>query len=332
VRRFPRPYPEKMKNSGFPWLTHKAWALERYGHPVFRVPVDPGWSCPNRDAEGKGGCTFCAEDGGRARQLGDAADLAEQVQRAAAFARERYRARHLQLYLQAYTATYADVGRLQSVVEPLLEMESFHSLSLGTRPDCLSKSILELLRAWNRRVEVWVELGVQTTHDETLRRIQRGHDWARSEDAIRRLDALSLRPCAHLIFGLPGESTENMLESIDRVCRTPVHGLKLHNLHVLRDSPLGAQWLREPFEVMCDESYLDFLADAIRRIPAHLPLFRIITDSPPDQRLAPRQTLKKGQFLHQLEQKMRLHGWRQGDQCPENGAEKGSDSAVEIQN
>lgn len=305
----------KMQENRFPWLTHKTWALERYGHPVFRVPVDPGWSCPNRDADGKGGCTFCAEDGGRARQLGDAGNTAEQVRRAAAFARDRYGATHLQLYLQAYTATYADVGRLRSAVEPLLDLEPFHSLSLGTRPDCLSKEILALLSRWNRRVEVWVELGVQTTHDETLRRIRRGHAWARSVEAIRQLDAYSLRPCAHLLFGLPGESAEAMLESLDRVCHTPVHGLKLHNLHVLRDSPLGQQWLRQPFAVMDEEAYLEFLSGALRRIPAHLPLFRLVTDSPPDQRLAPPQTLKKGRFLHQLEQTMRSRGWRQGDLC-----------------
>lgn len=299
--------------SELPWLTHKAWATARYGHPVFRVPVDPGWSCPNRDAEGRGGCTFCAEDGGRARQLGEAAGAAQQVHRAVAFARERYAAKHLQLYVQAYTATYADVESLKGLVEPLLDMEPFHSLSLGTRPDCLSNGILELLQDWNRRVEVWVELGVQTTHDATLRRIRRGHDWARSEAAVRRLEACGLRPAAHLIFGLPGESEAEMLESLERVCQTPVHGLKLHNLHVLRNSPLGGQWLAEPFEVMSDEGYLEFLANALRRIPKHLPLFRVFTDSPPDQRLAPPQTLKKGRFLHLLEKRMRERGWRQGD-------------------
>jgi len=300
-----------------PWLSQKAWAVERYGHPVFRVPVDPGWGCPNRDPFGRGGCAFCAEDGGRARQLGDAEGPEEQVRRGAAFARERYGARLLQLYLQAYTATYTDTESLRALVEGLLRLEDFQSISLGTRPDCLSAATLALLREWNGGLEVWVELGVQTSHDLTLKRIGRGHRWARSEEAILRLDAEGLRPCVHLLCGLPGEGPDEMLETVRRVAALPVHGIKFHNFHVLRDAPLGREWLKAPFEVLSERAYLAWLAEALRWVPAGIPVFRLVTDSPPEQRLAPPQELKKGRFLHELALGMRKRGWRQGDRCDE---------------
>jgi len=296
----------------WPWLTHKAWAQKRYGHPVFRVPVDPGWGCPNRDAAGKGGCTFCAEDGGRARQLGGERDLTQQVRKAAAFARERYGARHLQLYLQAYTATHTTVQNLERTVEQLLAAADFQSISLGTRPDCISPAAIHLLRRWNQEREVWVELGVQTCHDATLLRIQRGHDRARGEAAAQLLHEAGLRPCAHLIFGLPGETEADMLASVDWVARLPFHGVKFHNLHILRGSPMGEAWLREPFGVLEETDYLHLAAQALRRIPEDMPVFRVYTDSPPELRLAPRQIMPKGLFLHRLAQHMREQGLRQG--------------------
>lgn len=300
-------------NETLPWRTHKQWAVERYGHPVFRVPVDPAWGCPNRAEDGSGGCAFCAFDGGRARQLGDAGDVVHQVRKAADFARERYGARHLQLYLQAYTATHASTRALRGFVEPLLEVEAFHSLSLGTRPDSLSNATLGLLAEWNRRLEVWVELGVQSTHDATLDRIQRGHTHARSENAILRLHDKGLRPCVHLIFGLPGESTDDMIESVERIARLPIHGIKLHNLHVLRGSPLGMEWERRPFPVLGERAYLPLVAEALRRVPSGIPVFRVFTDSPPEHRLAPESEMTKGQFISELAEWMRGHGWEQGE-------------------
>lgn len=299
-------------NGPLPWRTHKQWAVERYGHPVFRVPVDPGWGCPNRAEDGGGGCTFCAFDGGRARQLGNAENVAQQVRKAADFARNRYGARHLQLYLQAYTATHASTRALRAFVEPLLEAEPFHSLSLGTRPDCLSSATLDLLAAWNPGLEVWVELGVQSTHDTTLGRIRRGHHHRRSEEAIRRLHDKGLRPCAHLIFGLPGESPDDMIESVERLARLPIHGIKLHNLHVLRGSPMGDQWMLRPFHVLRERAYLPLVAEALRRVPADIPVFRVFTDSPPELRLAPEPEMTKGQFINQLADFMRAQGWEQG--------------------
>ncbi len=298
---------------GEPWLTHKAWAMRRYGKPVFRVPLDPGWGCPNRTAEGRGGCTFCGEDGARARQLGDAATVEEQVSRGLAFARERYGGELFQLYVQAYTATHASVEALRALVEPQLERAEFVSISLGTRPDCLPEEMLELLREWRREREVWVELGVQSTREETLRRVRRRHGWEESRRALRELRAAGILRCAHLLFGLPGEGADEMLESVEALVAEDTDGYKLHNLHVLRDSALGRRWLKAPFPVLEEEAYLEFVMLALRRIPADRPVFRVCTDSAPEQRLAPAVRYPKGRFLAELARRMRERGWRQGD-------------------
>lgn len=288
--------------------------MRRYGHPVFRVPVDPGWGCPNRDAAGLGGCTFCAEDGGRARQAGTALSVKAQALRGLNFAKERYRAEAFQLYLQAYTGTYARLDRFEALVTSLLPLASFLSISIGTRPDCLSREVIHLLQRWAETREIWIELGVQTMHDATLARVNRGHGRARSEAAVQALHDAGIHTCAHLLFGLPGETRADMLASVDWVVSLPFDGVKLHNLHVLRDAPLGQCYLETPFPVLSEPEYLELLMQALRRLPPEMPVFRLVTDSPPEQRLAPPQVMRKGEFLGTLARRMRGAGIRQGDQ------------------
>lgn len=297
-----------------PWFTLKRWATERFGRPLYRIPLDPGWGCPHRrPGEREEGCSFCAEDSGRARQLAGADTPAAQVEQAVAFTRERYGEGALQLYVQAYTATYATTEALQRLVEPLLERHPFVSLSLGTRPDCLPPKALDLLERWSRTLDTWVELGLQSSHDRTLRRVNRRHTWSRSREAVKRLSDRGVGVCAHLLFGLPGESGDDMFETLERVVALPVSGLKFHNLHLLRGTPLGREWERTRFPVMDEGAWLELAAQLIRRTPADLPLFRLFTDSPAPERLAPPAMWSKGRFLTELAERMRERGWYQGE-------------------
>lgn len=287
--------------------------MARYGAPLYRVPVDPGWGCPHRrPGETGGGCAFCAEDGGRARQLEGAGSPEEQVGQAVRFTRERYGRGALQLYVQAYTATFASTEKLRRLVEPLLAAHPFVSLSLGTRPDCLPPKTLDLLADWSAEHEVWVELGMQTCHDRTLERINRRHGFADSRNAARRLRAAGIRVCGHLMFGLPGEGADDMFETLERVTALPVDGLKFHNLHVPRGTTLGEEWLATRFPVMGEAAWMELAMQLLRRTPAELPLFRLFTDSPVGERLAPRSEFSKGEFLHRMARTMRERGWRQG--------------------
>lgn len=297
-----------------PWLSHKQWALEKWGKPLYRVPIDPGWGCPHKKPGEIGGCTFCAEDGGRARQTLGVGSPADQVEQGLRFVRERYGEGQLELYIQAYTATFASVDAFKALIEPLLTQADFVSLSLGTRPDCLPPAILELLKVWNKTREVWVELGLQTAQDPTLLRINRQHNWAKSKEAIFKLQDAGLKGCAHLLFGLPGESADDMFATVAEVVALPVQALKLHNLHVLEGSLLGEQYKKQPFSVLSESAWMELLMQLIRRIPANLPLFRVFTDS--EKSLAPAPEFSKGEFLHQLEQKMTERGWFQGELTP----------------
>lgn len=294
-----------------PWLSQKDWAVAKWGCPLYRVPVDPGWGCPHKKPGQMGGCTFCAEDGGRARQTLGAETPAEQVEKGIAFVRERYGEGALELYLQAYTATFASADALKALVEPLLEAHPFVSISLGTRPDCLPAPTIHLLHCWKTQLEVWVELGLQTARDSTLERINRRHNWAQSREAVMKLDRAGLNTCAHLLFGLPGESADDMFHTLDEVLSLPVKALKLHNLHILEGSLLGEDIKRQPFEVLSEAAWLELCMQLIRRIPAEMPLFRLFTDS--ENRLAPAPDFSKGEFLHQLEQRMGQRGWFQGE-------------------
>jgi radical SAM protein (TIGR01212 family) len=296
-------------------LSHKAWAVATRGRPRYRVPIDPGWACPHRKRDRVGGCTFCPADGGRARQISGCGEAAEQAVRGIRFVRERYGEGDLELYIQAYTATHASVAALRQLVEPLLDAHPFVSLSLGTRPDCLPTDTLTLLCEWNRRLEVWVELGVQSAQDRTLSRIRRGHRWEDSRRALHLLHAQGLRACAHLIFGLPGEDSDDMFASLAAVTACPLDALKFHNLHILRDAPLGREWIQHPFPVLSEPHWLELLQQLLRRTPADLPLFRVFTDSPPERRLAPESVYAKGRFLRLLRTQMQSRGWAQGELC-----------------
>jgi len=297
------------------WFSRKRWAMERFGRPLYRVPVDPGWGCPHKNPGEVGGCTFCAEDGARARQITGAETPADQVAQGVRFAGERYGDGALELYIQAYTATFASVDRLRGLVEPLLDRTPFVSLSLGTRPDCLPPATMDLLREWRGRVDVWVEPGVQTANNATLARINRRHDWQSSRDAIERLADAGISVCAHLLFGLPGESADDMFDTLERVTALPVSALKLHNLHVLEGSLMGEEWRLNPFPVLTETHWLELAMQLLRRVPADLPVFRLFTDSPPEVRLAPASEFPKGRFLRELEVRMTARGWWQGECC-----------------
>ena len=303
------------------YLTWKTYMKELYGEALFRVPVDLGYGCPNRSDSGEGGCAFCAEDGGRARQIAGTVELQDQVEKAASFARRRYGARKFMLYIQAYTGTFADCELLKKQINQLLEVRKFDALSIGTRPDCLPDDVLDYLVELNRRLDVWIELGVQSTHDRTLERVNRGHDWKSSRDAIERIHAAGLKVAVHLILGLPGESSEDWQVSADRIASLPVAAVKLHNLHVITGTALANEYADAPFPLLDEHRYAQAVIDVIRRIPCDIPLMRLTTDTPDEALIAPEWSMTKGEFAEYLVERMGFQGVRQGDLCGSAGTQ-----------
>jgi radical SAM protein (TIGR01212 family) len=298
-----------------PYFTIRRFMLETYGAPLHRVPVDFGFGCPHRGAaagSGARGCAFCAEDGGRSGIIAGAQSLAEQVRVASGFARRRYGAERFLAYVQAHTGTFADPAVLRARLDELAALLPFDAVSIGTRPDCLPDAALDVLADLRRRLDVWVELGVQTLHDATLARIHRGHDGAAARDAIRRAADRGLRVAAHLILGLPGEGPEHFRATADALAALPLFAVKLHNLHVIAGTPLAEMYAREPFPVLDERAYADALIEVLVRLPPRVAVMRIATDTPPERLLAPRWSMDKHAFRAFVVDEMRRRGLRQG--------------------
>ncbi|MBN1556882.1 MAG: TIGR01212 family radical SAM protein [Lentisphaerae bacterium] len=310
----PTPRRRRAERAPLPFYPYKQFLIETYGAPLQRVPIDLGLGCPHRRPGGAGGCTFCPADGARAKHTqepgGDS--LEEQIRRGLAFARRRYRAARFMAYLQAYTATFAPPARQRALFERVLAAYPFDALSIATRPDCLPPATLDLLAGLRNRLDVWVELGVQTVHDPTLARVNRGHDWAASRRAILALHDRGLRVAAHVILGLPGETAAHFARTADTLAALPLSGIKIHNLHVVRDTALEREFRATPFPVYDAYAYADILIEFLARLPPDLPIMRLNTDTPAAELVAPRWTLAKGQFRQYLIAEMNRRGRRQG--------------------
>jgi len=297
-----------------PFRDYAGFLRERYGEVLYRVPLDLGLSCPNRQPDGSGGCTFCGGTGSRAPHLGRVpSPLREQVERGVRSARERYGATAFMAYFQAFTSTHAPAAVLRPLLAEALSAAPFRAVTVSTRPDCLPEATLDLLAELAATHDLWVELGVQTVHDRTLAAIRRGHDAACSEQAVRALAARGIPVVPHIILGLPGETLDDYRETARRIAGWPCSGIKIHNLHIVAGSELAGIWQTDPFPLLDEHQYAAALIEVLRRLPPDWPILRLASDTPADQLLAPRWWFDKGQFRQYLERQMREHGWRQGD-------------------
>ncbi len=296
-----------------PYYDFRTLLENRYGSTLHRVPIDFGLGCPNRDPEGGGGCTFCSEEGSRAKQCPATETVEKQVENGIVFARSRYGADRFAAYIQAFTGTFASAGWQRQQYEKLLKKFPFDAVFIGTRPDCLDAETLDFLEDLHSRVDVWVELGVQSVHNETLRRINRGHSWEQSKEAIARLKSRNLNAAVHVILGLPGEGAEAFWSTARTLNAQGIDAVKIHNLHVLKGTRLAEEYEQEPFAVFDEHQYAETLVGFLRRLSPQIPVMRLLTDSEPEEVIAPRWHMHKGQFLDYLHQLMLLRNVRQGD-------------------
>lgn len=291
---------------------YRDFLIKRYGQVLHRIPLDLDFSCPNRNIDGTGGCSFCSERGARATQLGEIQELRSQIKAGVNFARQRYDAKGFMAYLQAFTSTFASVDRLDSLVKLICAEENFEAIIFGTRPDCLPAQVISYLKTLQHNLDVWVELGVQTIHDRTLLRINRGHDYQTSREAIIKLHEAGISVAIHLILGLPGETLEDFHQTIKAVAALPISAIKLHNLHILKDTTLAQEYQAEPFPLFNEHEYAEILCKLLPIIPAEIPIIRLTTDSQQEQLLAPKWSMGKGQFRNHLKKLMHNRGISQG--------------------
>ena len=289
---------------------------ETFGEKVYKLALDGGMSCPNRDGTlGRGGCIFCSAGGSGDFAEGRCATVTEQLARAKERIRNKTGAEKFIAYFQSYTNTYAPVEYLEKLFTEAISEPSVAALSIGTRPDCLPREVIELLSRLNRIKPVWVELGLQTIHEDTARCIRRGYELRVYEDALKRLKAAGLTVIVHVILGLPGETREMMLQTIDYLggAHRP-DGVKLQLLHVLEGTDLADDWRARAVPVMEPEEYYDLICRCLRRLPPDMVIHRLTGDGPKRILLAPLWTGDKKRVLSGLNRELQRQNVRQGEQ------------------
>lgn len=291
---------------------NRYYSLNRYfqntfGEKVYRLSIDGGFTCPNRDGTvGTGGCSFCSAGGSGDFAADRIRSISEQLLQARELiAGKTANCRKYLAYFQAYTNTYAGLDELREKYEQALEPEYIVGMSVATRPDCLSDEVIGLLAELSKKKAVYVELGVQTIHERSLQEIGSGFTFSDSRSAIERLHAAGIPVIVHLILGLPKENRQDMIDSVRTVCALPIHGIKLQLLHILRDTRLAGQYERKPFDLFEPEAYADFVIDLLELIPKHVVIYRLTGDGPKKLLLAPLWSGDKKRVLNLIQKRLR---------------------------
>ncbi len=304
--------------SSFTYYTYKEYMKKKYDTPLYSIPIDLDLGCPNRDINGIGGCTFCPSNGARAAQILDAKNAKEQIKNAIEFAKTRYKAKNFMLYIQAYTGTFTSVINQKQIYSSLLKEYKFDAISIGTRPDCLNAKTLEYLQELNQEIDVYIDLGVQSLNDNTLRKINRGHDSNSSLEAISKLKKHGIKVYAHIIIGLEGESRRDWELTVKKLVKAKIDGIKIHNLHIIKNTQLSKEYKEKPFKTLNEYEYANEIINLLRLIPNNIPIIRINTDTEKSSLIAPLWNMEKGQFSEYLKETMIYRDTKQGDLIENN--------------
>lgn len=297
------------------------YALDTYlqntfGQKVYKLALDGGMSCPNRDGTlGTGGCIFCSAGGSGDFAASRHLSVTQQIDVQIAAARQKtvHSATSYIAYFQAYTNTYAPYAILEKLFTEAISHPMICALSIATRPDCLPEETVELLSRLNRSKPVWIELGLQTIHEETARYIRRGYSLSCFTDAVARLKAAGISQIiVHTILGLPKETDDMVLQTIRFLNTQPIQGIKLQLLHVLRDTDLADDYARRDFEVLTQEHYIDLLIRCLEQLSPETVIHRLTGDGPQHLLIAPQWSLRKRSVLNTLQHELKIRNTWQG--------------------
>lgn len=288
-----------------------------YGEKIYKVTLNGGMSCPNRDGKlGHRGCIFCSAGGSGDFAADASLSVTEQIESQIRILREKRPIRKFIAYFQAYTNTYAPVDYLRRIFHEAISHPDIVAVSIGTRPDCLQPEILDLLGELNQIKPVWIELGLQTIHESTAAYIRRGYRLPCFEEAVRQLRKRGIEVIVHTILGLPGESREDFLATIDFLNHQDIQGIKLQLLHILSGTDLAEDYVRGMVPVLELDSYLNLVIDALERLRPDIVIHRVTGDGPKDLLLAPLWASRKREVLNLLHHQMKENNNYQGRLFP----------------
>lgn len=274
----------------------------KFDEKVFKISLDGGFSCPNRDGTiSIGGCLFCSESGSGDYAGNRVLSIDKQFCDIKEMMNKKWKEGKYIAYFQAFTNTYAPVEELRKKYEEAISQEGVVALAIATRPDCLGDDVLDLLEEINKDIYVWVELGLQTVSDETARKINRGYKLEVYEDATKRLKERNIDFVTHCIFGLPGETKEDMLKSVDYIAHSGSKGIKFHLLHLMKNTPMVKLYERGELEFVSQDDYIDLICKSIAMIPEDMIVHRLTGDAPRDLLIGPIWSLKKWEILNAID-------------------------------
>ncbi len=284
-----------------------------FGCNVYKLPIDAGFTCPNRDGSvSTGGCIYCDGRGSRLRQSGTLPSVSEQIQRGKTYYAKHRQAKKFIAYFQTFTNTYGSIDHLRRLYDEALAEEDVIGLSVGTRPDCVPDDVIGLLEEYTKHFHIWLELGLQSVHDKTLRFINRGHAADIFLDAVRRASGGKLHICTHIIVGLPGETREEIIETARVLATLPVHGIKIHALLALRGTQMGDLYEQGKITLMEKDDYVQSVCDILEILPSEMVIQRLTADGYRDIFLAPPWAINKMDVLNAIDRELDKRDTYQG--------------------
>ncbi|MBO4489036.1 MAG: TIGR01212 family radical SAM protein [Bacteroidales bacterium] len=300
-----------------PFYTYHQYLDNTFGCQIRKIPVDAGFTCPNRDGTcGRGGCTFCLNEAFAPRYCHAAKPVTQQVAEGIDFHRKRRKSiDEIFVYFQSFSNTYASEERLRALYEEAAAFPDVRGLIIATRPDCLNEKILDLLCELQHRLHLCVEIGIESLHDETLACVNRGHDVACTLQSISALTQRGIPTCGHLIFGLPGETPETWLQDISIINSLSLTTLKLHQLQILKGTAIAQEFATQPevFHTFSAEGYMEFLADYLERLSPDIAIERMANEVPPRFLARPSwQGLRHHDIIEGVTRTLRERGTWQG--------------------
>jgi radical SAM protein (TIGR01212 family) len=277
----------------------------KFGQKVFKISLDAGFSCPNRDGEiSELGCIFCSERGSGDFAGSRQVSITKQFEDIKSIMNKKWKNGKYIAYFQAYTNTYADVSILKKKYDEALMQEDVVAMAIATRPDCLGDEVLELLEYYNKKTYLWVELGLQTINRTTAKIINRGYDLNVFEESLEKLRKRGIDVVVHTIFGLPGEGEKDMLDTIDYIAHKDIKGIKMHLLHLMKNTPLVNLYEKGELSFLKEEQYIDIICKSITMLPKEMVIHRLTGDAPRDLLIEPKWSLKKWEILNEIDRNL----------------------------
>ena len=300
--------------SGKPYNFFGDYLYDRYSCRIFKLPINAGLSCPNRDGTiGSAGCIFCSDEGSASPSTTGFETIPQQMKNAIDTFRRTDRFTKYIAYFQAFSNTYAPVTTLKKLYDEAVSFPEITGLMIGTRPDCISRDILKLIKAYGRQnFELWIELGIQSMKNSSLDFLKRGHSAEKSIEAINMISQYEISVCVHVILGIPGETWSDMMETAVKISQLPINGIKIHHMHIIRDTELEEIYSREGLKLMSLKEYVSTVCDFIERLRPDITIHRLMGDRKEDTLLYPKWSIHKGTVLQAIEDEFKRRSTFQG--------------------